>query len=122
MSYETIAIRYRLNKEEQNGVTLGQTILNCTDCLLGALFNLALQVFYLLPLVIMHVRLIGANLTTSEKICNMYAYLPFSPFSYGSRLKNWERRILNPKPLIASYVTWLLYLKSTSTQKYEREL
>lgn len=122
MSYETIAIKYRINKKSQNGITLGQTILNNTDCVVVCLVNLAFVGFCLLPLAIENARLIGANLTASEKVSKMYDTLSFSPYSFGSIFEDWKRRILSPKPLIASRVPWLLYLKSTRPEKYEKEI
>jgi hypothetical protein len=118
MSYETIAIKYRINKKAQNGITLGQTILSNTDCVVVCLFNLAFVGFCLVPLAVKNAKLIGANLTASEKVSKVYDFLSFSPYSFGCVFEDWKRRILSPKPLIASLVSWLLYLKSTSPEKY----
>ena len=122
MSYETVAIKYRINKKSQNGITLGQTILNNAVCVVLCLFSFVFVGFSLLAVAAETARLIGANLVATENVSKVYDTLGFSPYSFGSIFEDWKRRILSPKPLIASRVPWLLYLKSKSPEKFEKEI
>ena len=57
-----------------------------------------------------HTFLINRNLTTQEKLKHMYDHLPRSPYSFGSRCKDWSKVILCPR-ITATRLYYMLYLK-----------